>query len=59
MTREAYEIFLGARVTKRMNAEILKEQKRLTKSTGLKPSINEVVRLLIGYGLEATAGRRR
>jgi hypothetical protein len=58
MAEETYDIVLGARVSKRINAKILAEQRRLTKLTGIRPSLNEVVRLLLEKGLEAN-GRRR
>jgi len=51
---ERHEIVLGARVGKNLHAKILAEQQRLAKMTGIKPSINEVVRLLIEKGLGAT-----
>jgi len=55
---ERQEIVLGARIGRRLQAEILAEQRRLAKMTGIKPSINEVVRLLLEKGL-ATNGRKR
>lgn len=55
---ERQEIVLGARVSKALQAKILAEQKRLEKMTGIKPSINEVVRMLLERGLEAK-GRKR
>jgi hypothetical protein len=57
-TEETYDIILGARVSKRLNNKILAEQQRIGKMTGIKPSINEVVRMLLEKGLEAN-GRRR
>jgi hypothetical protein len=61
MTEEIYDIVLGARVSKRINDEILAEQQRIAKMSGIKPSINEVVRMLIEKGLRAnnSNGRRR
>ena len=51
MPEETYDIVLGARVSKRLNEKILAEQRRIAKLTGIKPSINEVVRLLLERGL--------
>jgi hypothetical protein len=53
---ERQEIVLGARISKKLHEKILTEQKRLEKMTGIKPSINEVVRMLLEKGLE---GRKR
>jgi hypothetical protein len=58
MPEETYDIVLGARVSKRIRDRILVEQGRIAKANGIKPSLNEVVRLLIERGLEAK-GRRR
>ncbi len=52
---ERHEIVLGARVSKNLQTRILAEQERLSKLTGIKPSINEVVRLLLEKGLDAGA----
>ena len=52
MAEETYDIILGARVSKRLNNKILAEQGRLTKMTGIKPSINEVVRMLLERALD-------
>lgn len=49
---------LGARIGKQLHAKILAEQQRLAKMTGIKPSINEIVRLLIERGLEANGKKR-
>jgi hypothetical protein len=56
---ERHEITLGARVSKQLQAKILAEQHRIEKLTGIKPSINEVVRLLIERGLEANLKQNR
>lgn len=48
---------LGARVSKTLQAKILAEQRRLEKVTGIKPSINEVVRMLLEKGLEVRRKR--
>jgi len=58
MQQERYEIVLGARVSKQLHAKIIAEQQRITKTTGIKPSINETVRMLIEKGLEAN-GRKK
>lgn len=55
---ERQEIVLGARVGKSLHSKILAEQQRLAKMTGIKPSINEVVRVLIERGL-GTSGKKR
>jgi len=55
---ETYDIVLGARVSKRIQDKILAEQQRVAKMSGIKPSINEVVRMLIERGLEANGKRR-
>lgn len=55
---ERQEIVLGARIGRHLQAKILAEQQRIAKMTGIKPSINEVVRLLLEKGLEAN-GRKR
>jgi hypothetical protein len=57
MTEETYDIVLGARVSKRINDRILAEQDRIAKLSGIKPSINEVVRLLLEKGLEVVGKR--
>lgn len=57
MVEEAYDIVLGARVSKRINDKILAEQGRIARLTGIKPSINEVVRMLIESGLDARRKR--
>jgi hypothetical protein len=58
MPEETYDVMLGARVSRRMNEQILAEQRRIAKLTGIKPSINEVVRLLISRGLGKRGGSR-
>jgi hypothetical protein len=55
---ERHEIVLGARVSKQLQTKILAEQQRLEKMTGIKPSINEVVRMLIERGLEANGKKK-
>lgn len=55
---ERQEIVLGNRVSKELHSKILAEQKRLEKMTGIKPSLNEVVRLLLEKGLEVSAKKR-
>lgn len=56
---ERQEIVLGARIGKHLHAKILAEQQRIAKMTGIKPSINEIVRLLIEKGLKAGTKRKR
>ena len=55
---ERQDIVLGARVSKQLQAKIVAEQTRIEKMTGIKPSINEVVRLLLEKGLEVSGKRR-
>ena len=42
--QERQDILIGNRVSKRLHAKIVAEQKRLKRETGLEPSLNEVVR---------------
>jgi hypothetical protein len=58
MPEETYDIVLGARISKRIQDKILAEQERIGKLSGIKPSINEVVRMLIEKGLEVSGKRR-
>ena len=58
MTTETYDIAIGLRVNKRLYAELIAEQQRAEKLTGIKPSLTEVVRMLIERGLTAN-GRKR
>lgn len=55
---ERQDVVLGARVSERLQAKIIAEQERIGKLTGIKPSINEVVRLLIEKGLEVSGKKR-
>jgi len=55
---EKQEIVLGARIGKRLHAKIVAEQQRVAKMTGIKPSLNKVVRMLIERGLEARGKKR-
>lgn len=48
---ERQEIMLGNRVSKRLHSKLVEEQKRIAKMTGIEPTINEVVRMLIEKGL--------
>ncbi len=59
MEEERYDVVLGARVSKQLQAKIIGERQRIEKMTGIKPSINEVVRLLLERGLEASAKKRK
>lgn len=47
------EIVLGNRVSKKLHAKLIAEQKRLAKETGVRVSLNEVVRVLLEKGLAA------
>ena len=58
MAEETYDITIGARVSKRQHEMLLAEQKRLGKLSGIEPSLNEVVRLLIERGLVANGKKR-
>ena len=51
MAEETYDITIGARVSKRQHELLLAEQKRLGRLSGIDPSLNEGVRLLIERGL--------
>jgi hypothetical protein len=55
---EPLDVVLGARVNRTLHTKVLAEQERIAKLTGIKPSINEVVRLLLERGLEANGKRR-
>jgi hypothetical protein len=55
---ETQDVVISGRVSKRLHAKILAEQQRIAKSNGIKPSINEVVRMLLERGLQ-TNGKRR
>ena len=56
--QERQDILIGNRVSKRLHGKLVAEQKRIQKETGIKPSLNEVVRMLLEKGLEAR-GRKR
>ena len=49
---------LGVRVSKRLHAKILAEQRRISKLAGVKPSINAVVRMILESGLQANGKSR-
>lgn len=49
---------MGARVPKRLHAEIVAKQRRIAKLTGIEPSLNEVVQMLLERGLKADEKRR-
>lgn len=55
---ERQEIVLGTRVDKNLHSKIVAEQKRIQRLTGIKPSMNKIVNMLIEKGLEAN-GRKR
>jgi len=56
MTEET--IVMGARVPRSLHAKIVAKQQNIAKLTGIEPSINEVVRMLIERGLKADEKRR-
>ena len=58
MTAETQEVMLGVRVSKRLHAKILAEQRRISKLAGVKPSINAVVRMILESGLQANGKSR-
>jgi len=49
---------MGARVPRQLHARLIVEQRRIAKLTGIEPSLNEIVRMLLEKGLEAS-GRKR
>ena len=51
-------VMLGARVPRKLQGKILAEQQRIMKTTGIKPSINDVVQMLLEKGLEANGKKR-
>jgi hypothetical protein len=55
-TKERQDVLIGVRVGKKLHAKIVAEQRNVSKTTGLEPSINEIVRMLIEKGL---AGERK
>jgi hypothetical protein len=55
---ETQDVVISGRVSKRLFAEILVEQQRIAKLSGIEPSINEVVRLLLERGLKSNGKRR-
>jgi hypothetical protein len=50
---ETQDVVISGRVSKRLHAKIIAEQQRISKLSGIEPSINEVVRLLLERGLKA------
>lgn len=55
---ELQEIVLGNRVSKKLHARLIAEQKRIAKDSGVRVSLNEVVRILLEKGLEANGKKR-
>ena len=55
---ETQDIVIGVRISKRLHTKIVAEQQRIAKANGIKPSLNEVARLLFERGLEANGKRR-
>ena len=56
---EKQEIVMGARVSKRIYDRVVAEQLRIEKQTGIRPSINEVVRMLLERGLDSNGKKGR
>jgi len=57
-TKERQDVLIGVRVGKKLHAKIVAEQRNVSKTTGLEPSINEIVRMLIEKGLDRRPGLR-
>jgi len=57
-TNDRQDVVLGIRIGKGLQAKIVAEQQRLAKLTGIEPSLNEVVRMLIEKGLGAKGKKR-
>lgn len=55
---ETTSVVMGARVPKQLHAKIVAKQQRIAKLTGIEPSLNEVVQMLIERGLKAEEKRR-
>jgi hypothetical protein len=58
MAENSETIVMGARVPKQLHAEIVAKQQRIAKLTGIEPSLNEVVRMLLEKGLKVEGKRR-
>jgi hypothetical protein len=50
---------ISARVSERLYAKIVAEQKRLTELTGIRQTINEVFRMLLERGLKTGSADNR
>lgn len=49
---------MGARVPRQLHARLVVEQRRIAKLTGIEPSLNEVVQMLLERGLDANRSKR-
>jgi hypothetical protein len=58
MAQEKQQIYMTTRVPEILHGRILAEQQRITKATGIKPSLNEVTNMLIEKGLKANGKGR-
>jgi len=55
---ETGSIVMGARVPRQLHARLVVEQRRIAKLTGIEPSLNEVVQMLLERGLDANRSKR-
>jgi hypothetical protein len=55
---ERQDIVLGARISKQLHTKIMAERQRVEKTTGIKLSVNGIVRLLIEKGLDANGKKK-
>jgi hypothetical protein len=55
---ETQDIVMSVRVSGRLRTKIVDEQERIAKLTGIKPSLNEIARLFMERGAQATNGKR-
>ena len=58
MAEDTETVVMGARVPKQLRAKIVAEQQRIAKLTGIEPSLNEVMQMLLERALEANGKRR-
>jgi hypothetical protein len=49
---ETQDIVMGVRISKRLHASIVAEQERISKLTGIKPKLHEVVRMILERGVK-------
>ena len=52
------DVQIAARVSKPLYGRIIKQQEQLKRLTGIKPSVSDVVRMLLERGLDANGKRR-